>query len=62
MKFDNQIRAIQYAMKELQRERIKAVEAKNQEWINDTDQYIFDLAKAVETIQAMKALQKVIAG
>jgi len=61
MKFDNQIRAIQYAMKELQRERIKAVEAKNQEWINDVDQYLFDLIRAVETIQAMKALSKVIA-
>ena len=62
MNFNNQVRAIRYALKELHRERVKAVETKNEEWINDVDQYIFDLTKAIETIEAMQALKKVIAG
>lgn len=62
MNFDNQVRAIRYALKELHRERVKAVETKNEEWINDVDQYIFDLTNAIETIKAMQALKKVVAG
>jgi hypothetical protein len=62
MNFEFQIRAIRYAIKELQRERMKALEAKNQEWVDDVEFHILHLTKSIETIQAMSALQKVIAG
>lgn len=35
--FELQIRAIRYAIKALQQERVTALEAKNQEWADDVD-------------------------
>ena len=60
MDFDNQIRAIRYAIKELQRERYKALETKNQEWTNDVEEHIKNLTEAIEVINTMKVLKTVI--
>jgi len=60
MDFDNQIRAIRYAIKELQRERYKALETKNQEWANDVEEHIKNLTEAIEVINTMKVLKTVI--
>ena len=60
MDFDNQIRAIRYAIKELQRERYKATETNNQEWLKDTEEHIKNLTEAIEVINTMKVLKAVI--
>ncbi len=60
MDFDNQIRAIRYAIKELQRERYKAIETSNPEWLKDTEEHIKNLTEAIEVINTMKVLKAVI--
>jgi len=60
MDFDNQIRAIRYAIKELQHERLKAIDAKDKDWLNSTYEYIQDLTQALEVINTMKVLKTVI--
>ena len=60
MYFDLQIRAIHYAIKELNRELVKAQETRDVEWIKDTENHIKNLNDAVEVIRAMKALKAVI--
>ena len=59
MDFDNQIRAIRYAIKELQRERYKALETNNTEWQQDTEEHIKNLTEAIEVINTMKVLKAV---
>jgi len=59
MDFDNQIRAIRYAIKELQRERYKAIDTNNYEWLKDTEEHIKNLTEAIEVINTMKVLKTV---
>ena len=59
MNFDDQIRSIRYAIKELHRDRAAAINTKNDEWIKDCDEHINNLAEAIQTIEAMRALEKV---
>jgi len=61
MDFDNQIRAIRYAIKELQHERLKAIDANDKDWLSSTNEYIQDLTEAIEVINTMKAIKAVIA-
>ena len=60
MDFDNQIRAIRYAIKELQREQYKAIETNNHEWHQETEERIKNLTEAIEVINTMKVLKAVI--
>ena len=60
MDFDNQIRAIRYAIKELQHERLKALDANDKDWISDTEEHIKSLTEAIEVIKTMKVLKTVI--
>ncbi len=57
--FDLQLRSIRYAIKELNKELKSAREAINSEWIEDCLFHISNLNAAIETIEAMKALEKV---
>ena len=59
-KYSNQIRAIRTAIKELERELVKAKEEKNQEWIEDVEQQIHFLSEAIETIKHVENLAKAI--
>lgn len=61
-KFEKQIRSINYAIKELQRELNKARETKDKEWIVNCEIHIENLTAAKLSVEAVKALQSALAG
>jgi hypothetical protein len=56
--FTLQMRAIRNAMRQLNRDRVAAVDKKNQEWIDDIDADLEQLQQAVESIQLLDAISK----
>ena len=57
--FNKQIKSIRYAIKEMYKELARAESTGNLEWMEDTHAHIKNLNDAIDTIEAMKALEKV---
>ena len=55
---DLQLRSIRYAIKELHKERARAINTDNHEWVEDCDKHIKNLEGAINTIEAAKAMIK----
>ena len=55
-KYDMQIRAIRYAIKELKRDLTKAQATRDSEWIDDCESHIEALEAAILSVEAVKAL------
>lgn len=57
---ENQIKAINLAIREANRDMIKAKEQSNTEWIEDTQFIIDGLESAKQSLKSLQALKSVI--
>ena len=61
-KFTKQIRSINYAIKELNKELRQAIEKNDYEWTADCNSHISNLESAKDSVEAIRALSQVLAG
>lgn len=59
--FDEQARAIRYAIKELQLARRTAETQKDTEWMEQIDKHVKNLTAAIASVEAMKAIKQALA-